>query len=60
MGLRPSLRLFLYWPCHVNAGGTFASANDPHDPARHPITFRMYPQALLRQQAKTWRVGDRA
>jgi len=37
---------------HVNVGGTFDSANDKHDPAKHRITFRIYPQALLRSQAQ--------
>ncbi|GAB6393216.1 MAG: DUF4469 domain-containing protein [Treponematales bacterium] len=37
---------------HVNVGGTFQSATDPYDPERHPLTFRIFPLALLRGQAK--------
>jgi len=36
----------------VNVGGTFATPNDAHDKDKHPITFRIFPQALLREQAK--------
>ncbi|GAB6391899.1 MAG: DUF4469 domain-containing protein [Treponematales bacterium] len=35
----------------VNVGGTFSGPNDTRDRARHPVTFRIFPQALLRGQA---------
>jgi len=36
----------------VAIGGTFSSPNEAPDPARNPILFRMFPQALLREQAR--------
>ena len=48
-GFSANLGLFTI---HPNVGGTFASDKDPHDPKKHPITFRYQSLKPLR------RLGD--
>jgi hypothetical protein len=41
-----------YFSIYPNIGGTFLSADDPHDESKHPITFRFRTNAKLRKMAK--------